>query len=122
VYKEDASGAQQFIGEDRIDHTPRDETVRIRMGDAFDVVGDRRQMDYNVVSSCVSESTWEVELRNHKDEDVEVQIVEPIGGDWDILETTHGVTKVDAHTFRFDVDVPSRGDTTVEYRVRVRWC
>jgi len=54
VYKEDSSGAQQFIGEDRIDHTPRDETVRIRMGDAFDVVGDRRQMNYEVLSSCVS--------------------------------------------------------------------
>jgi len=122
VYKEDSSGAQQFIGEDRIDHTPRDETVRIRMGDAFDVVGDRRQMDYTVVSSCVSESTWEVQVRNHKDEDVEVQLVEPIGGDWDILESTHRATRVDAHTFRYDVEVPARGETTVEYRVRVRWC
>ena len=122
VYKEDDSGAQQFIGEDRIDHTPRDENVRIRMGDAFDVVGDRRQMDYSVLSSCVSESTWEIDLRNHKDEDVEVQVVEPIGGDWEILSSTHPAIRVDAHTFRFDVDVESRGETTVEYRVRVRWC
>ncbi|MFV1987480.1 MAG: DUF4139 domain-containing protein [Gemmatimonadota bacterium] len=122
VYKEDASGAQQFIGEDRIDHTPRDETVRIKMGEAFDVVGDRRQMDYTVLSGCVSESTWEVDLRNHKDEDVTVQVVEPIGGDWDILRSSHRATKVDAHTFRFDVDIDARGEVTVEYRVRVRWC
>jgi hypothetical protein len=81
VYKADESGSQQFIGEDRIDHTPRDERVRIKMGEAFDVLGDRRQMEYNVIASCVSESTWEVELRNHKDEDVEVEVVEPIGGD-----------------------------------------
>ena len=122
VYKEDSSGAQQFIGEDRIDHTPRDERVRIRMGDAFDVVGDRRQMTYRVLSSCVSESTWKVELRNHKDEDVEVQVVEPIGGEWHILSSSHPATRVDANTFRFDVAVPARDSTSIDYTVRVRWC
>jgi hypothetical protein len=122
VYKEDESGAQQFIGEDRIDHTPRDERVRIRMGDAFDVVGDRRQMDWTALGSCVSESTWEVQLRNHKDDDVEVDVIEPIGGDWDILSSSHRATTLDAHTFRFRVDVPARGETTINYRVRVRWC
>ena len=122
VYKEDESGAQQFIGEDRIDHTPRDERVRIRMGDAFDVVGDRRQMDWTALGGCVSESTWEVQLRNHKDDDVEVDVIEPIGGDWDILSSSHRATKLDAHTFRFRVGVPARGETTIDYRVRVRWC
>ena len=122
VYKEDESGAQQFIGEDRVDHTPRDERIRIRMGDAFDVVGDRRQMDWTALGSCVSESTWEVQLRNHKDDDVEVDVIEPIGGDWDILSSSHRATKLDAHTFRFRVDVPARGETTIDYRVRVRWC
>ena len=80
VYKRDHTGALQFIGEDLIDHTPRDEELRIKMGEAFDVVGDRRQMDYCVISSCVSESTWRIDLRNHKDEDVEVMLVEPVGG------------------------------------------
>jgi len=122
VYKQDPSGAQQFIGEDRIDHTPRDERVRIRMGDAFDVVGDRRQMDWTTLGGCVSESTWEVELRNHKDEAVEVDVIEPIGGDWDILSSTHKAEKLDAHTFKFEVEVPARAGTTIEYRVRVRWC
>ncbi len=122
VYKEDASGAQQFIGEDRIDHTPRDEKVRIKMGEAFDVVGDRRQMDWTALGSCVSESSWEVHLRNHKDEDVQVEIVEPIGGDWEILSSTHSYNKLDAHTFNFLVDIPARGEQKVNYRVRVRWC
>lgn len=122
VYKEDSSGAQQFIGEDRIDHTPRDERVRIRMGEAFDVVGDRRQMEWTAVGSCVSESSWQVELRNHKDEAVEVEVVEPVAGDWRILSSTHAATRVDAHTFRFDVKVPARDSVKVEYRVRVRWC
>jgi hypothetical protein len=122
VYKKDSSGAEQFIGEDLIDHTPRDETVRIKMGEAFDVVGDRRQMKYEVISSCVSESSWKIDLRNHKDDDVTVQLYEPVGGDWRILSSTHRASRVDAHTFTFDVDVPSRGETTVEYTIRVRWC
>jgi hypothetical protein len=108
VYMEDSSGAQQFIGEDRIDHTPRDEKVRIKMGDAFDVVGDRRQMDWSALGNCVSESSWEVHLRNHKDEDVEVEVVEPIGGEWRILSSTHTWKKLDAHTFNFNVKIPAR--------------
>jgi hypothetical protein len=122
VYKEDSSGAQQFIGEDRIDHTPRDEKVRIKMGEAFDVVGDRRQMDWTALGSCVSESSWEIQLRNHKDEDVQVEVVEPIGGDWKILSSTHAYNKLDANTFNFLVDIPARGEQKVHYRVRVRWC
>ncbi len=122
VYKADASGAQQFIGEDRIDHTPRNERVRIKMGEAFDVVGDRRQMEFNVISGCVSESAWEITLRNHKDEDAEVEIIEPIGGDWTMISSSHRFEKLDAHTFKYTVDVPEDGETKVNYRVRVRWC
>jgi hypothetical protein len=122
VYKRDGSGAQQFVGEDLVDHTPRDERVRIKMGEAFDVVGDRRQMDYDVLSSCVVEMEWEIDLRNHKDEDVTVQVVEPVGGDWTILTSSHEATRVDAWTFSFDVDVPAQDETTVTYRLRARWC
>jgi hypothetical protein len=122
VYKADASGAQQFIGEDRIDHTPRDERVRIRMGEAFDIVGDRRQMEYSVISHCVAESDWEITLRNHKDERVEIDVIEPVGGDWTILSTSHPYTKVDAHTFTYRIGVDANGETKVRYRVRVRWC
>jgi hypothetical protein len=122
VYKADRSGAQQFVGEDRIDHTPRDERVRIKVGEAFDVVGERRQMDYDVISSCVSESSWEISLRNHKDEAQEVQDVEPVGGDWEILTTSHEVTRLDAFTFSYTVTVPARGEVKIAYRVRVRWC
>ncbi len=122
VYKADKSGAKQFIGEDRIDHTPRDEEIRIKMGEAFDVVGDRKQMEWNAIGSCVSESSWEIELRNHKDVAERVEVFEPIGGDWSMLQSSHKHTKKDANTFTFDVEVPSRGKTKVTYRVRVRWC
>ena len=122
VYKADKSGAKQFIGEDHIDHTPRDEKLRIKMGEAFDVVGDRKQMEWSALDSCTSESSWEIELRNHKDTSERVEVYEPIGGDWEIVQASHKHVKKDAHTFTFDVDVPARGKTKVTYRVRVKWC
>lgn len=121
VYKADKSGAKQFIGEDKIDHTPRDEDIRIKMGEAFDVVGDRKQMEWTALS-CGGESSWEIELRNHKDTVEEVEVYEPIGGDWEIIQESHRHKKKDAHTFTFDVSVPPHGKTKITYRVRVRWC
>ena len=122
VYKADKSGSKQFIGEDNIDHTPKDEKVKVKMGEAFDVVGDRKQMSWKTFGICTSESTWEIELRNHKDQDVEVQVWEPVGGDWEVLDESHKHHKEDAFTFTFDVKVPKNGKTKVKYRVRVRWC
>jgi hypothetical protein len=122
VYKADKSGAKQFIGEDNIDHTPVDEKIRIKMGEAFDVVGDRKQMEWRTFGSCTSESSWKIELRNHKKQATRVEVYEPIGGDWTILEESHPHQKKDAFTFTFDVNVPANGKTKIKYRVRVRWC
>jgi hypothetical protein len=122
VYKADKSGAKQFIGEDSIDHTPRDEKLRIKMGEAFDVVGDRKQTDWKHLGACTSESAWEISLRNHKDTAEQVLVVEPTGGDWEIIAANQKATKEDAHTFTFDVSVPARGETKITYRVRIRWC
>jgi len=122
VYKRDSQGGRQFLGEDQIDHTPRDEKVRVRVGDAFDVVGERRQTDYKVVSSCRSESAWAIDVRNHKDEKVDVDVIEPASGDWEILSSSQKATKEDARTFSFQVSVPANGTVRVEYRVRVRYC
>jgi len=122
VYKADSSGARQFIGEDRIDHTPRDEKVRVKMGEAFDVVADRKQMSWKPMGSCLSESDWQVEVRNHKDTPVEVELVEPAGGDWEVVSSSLPSHKQDAHTFTFDVKVAARASTKVTFKVRVRWC
>jgi hypothetical protein len=122
VYKADSAGAKQFIGEDQIDHTARDERLRVKMGEAFDVVGDRKQTDYDALGSCSSESGWEIELRNHKDQAEKVEVYEPVGGDWEVLSASHPHTKKDASTFTFEVTVPARGKTTITYRVRIRWC
>ena len=122
VYKRDSSGGRQFLGEDQIEHTPKDEKVRVRVGDAFDVVGERKQMDFKVQSSCRSESAWQIDLRNHKDSNIEVNVIEPAAGDWEIVSSSQKATKEDANTFSFQVPVPANGSARVEYRVRVRWC
>jgi hypothetical protein len=122
VYKADKSGAKQFVGEDQIDHTPRDEKIRVKLGEAFDVVGDRKQTDWRVLGNCSAESAWEIELRNHKDAAVEVEDFEPIGGDWTMLESSLPYDKKDAGTFSFNVKLAARGKTKITYRVRLRYC
>jgi hypothetical protein len=121
VYKADRGGSQQFIGEDWIDHTPKDETVRIKLGNAFDVVGERTQKDWRKLAGNVWEVEWEIALRNHKTEDQTVTVIEPVGGDWQMLSSTHPWEKVEAHTLRYKVPVPKEGATKITYRVRVRY-
>jgi hypothetical protein len=122
VYKADQSGAQQFVGENVIDHTPRDEKVELKLGEAFDVVADRKQMEWKALGDCSSESAWQVEFRNHKDVAVTVEDSEPVSGDWEIVQSSHPAAKKDAQTFVFTVPVPARGATKITYRVRIRWC
>ena len=122
VYKADKAGSKQFIGEDNIDHTPRDEKVRIKMGEAFDVVGDRRQMKWTALGTCNSESEWEISLRNHKDTVTSVEVFEPVGGDWEITQESMPHVKKDAHTFTFSPTIPARGNVKITYRVRIKWC
>jgi len=122
VYKADKSGAKQFVGEDAIDHTPRDEKLRVKMGEAFDLVGDRKQTEWRTLGNCSAESAWEIELRNHKDTPVEVEDYEPVGGDWTIVSSSQAAEKKDANTFTFTVKIPARGSSKVTYKVRVKWC
>jgi hypothetical protein len=122
VYKSDKSGQKQFIGEDAIDHTPRDEKLRVKLGEAFDVVADRTETSFQAVSNCINESSWEIKLRNHKDTAETVLVSEPAGGDWSIVTSSLPATKKDSSTFTFDVPLAARSETKLTYRVRVRWC
>jgi hypothetical protein len=122
VYKADQGGSRQFVGEDAIDHTPRDEEIEIKLGESFDVVPERKQMAWRALGSCGSESSWEIKLRNAKDAAQQVEIVEPANGDWEVVESSHPAKREDAKSFKFTVDVPGRGTTVVTYRIRVRWC
>ncbi len=119
LYKEDAAKSLQFIGEDSLKHTPKDENVELKVGEVFDVVAERIQTDFQQNNRSF-ETEWELTLRNHKDGNVKVSLMEPVYGDWEVLSSTHHYTKADAATLRFDVDVPKNGAVKVKYRVRVR--
>jgi len=121
VYKADRSGSQQFIGEDWIDHTPKDERVKIKLGNAFDVVGERTQKDWRKLAGNLYEVEWEIALRNHKKEDQTVTVIEPVPGDWQVLHSTHPYEKVEAHTLRYQIPVPKEGAVKLTYRVRLRF-
>jgi hypothetical protein len=120
VYKQDSEGGLQFIGEDAIDHTPKDEKVRIKLGDAFDVVGSRKQTDWKKTAYDTYEAAFEISLRNHKKEDVVVRVVEPVPGDWKMLSSSHEFTKTEAFTAEFRIPVPKDGEAKLTYRVRMR--
>lgn len=119
IYQEDSDGMLQFAGEDQIKHTPKDEDVRLRMGNAFDVIGERTQTDYRQIAPNVHESAFEIVVRNHKESDIAVDIVEPMPGDWIVLEKSQEFVKKDAHTAVFTVPVAKDGEAKVMYRVRV---
>jgi len=121
VYKADASGSQQLIGEDWIDHTPKDEKIRIKMGNAFDVVGERVQKDWKRIASNLYEIEWEISLRNHKKESITVEVYEPMPGDWEVLRASQPHEKVQAFTAKWNVAVPREGEAKLSYRIRVRF-
>jgi hypothetical protein len=118
VYKEDKSGAQEFVGEDRIGHTAKDETVRMTIGDAFDVVGEYRQVAMRRISDKEIETTHEIKIRNRKTEKVTVKVVEHQYGDWRVTDATPEGVKKDASTLEFTVDVAPDQERVITYTVR----
>jgi hypothetical protein len=128
VYKRDSAGRAQFVGEDRIDHTPKNEKVRLKLGEAFDVTADKRQTDFKRLPKeekdkyeYVFESAYELTLKNAKNESVTVTVREPVPGDWKMLEETHRHKKAAAGTAEWRIVIPAEGRETLRYRVRVRY-
>jgi len=121
VYQKDSKGGILFAGEDRIDHTPKDEDVNIHIGNAFDVVAEHKQTDYKRIDTHTWEMEFEVTLRNHKDSAVTVQVNEPIGGDWEMVSSTYKYTKTAAFAAQFIVPVAKDGTSVLKYRIRARW-
>jgi hypothetical protein len=121
VYQKDSKGGVLFIGEDHIDHTPKDETVTVHIGSAFDIVAERKQTDYKRIDSHTWEMEFEITLRNHKDTPVVVEANEPIGGDWQMMSSTYKATKTEAFAAQFHVPVDKNGTSTLTYRVRAKW-
>jgi len=119
VYQADFKGGVHFVGEDRIGHTPKDEAVTLQIGSAFDVVCERKQTDFRRISSTVYEFAFEITLRNHKSTAITVEVNEPIGGDWEMLSSSHASTKTAAWAARFMVPVAAGGEAVLRYRVRI---
>jgi hypothetical protein len=120
VYQGDSKGRLQFIGEDRIDHTPKDETVSLHIGNAFDVVAERKQTDFQRLGPRDVEVEYQISLRNHKPDPITVFVNEPIGGDWTILNSSFKYEKTAAFAARFTVPVAANGEAQLKYRVRIR--
>ncbi len=120
VYKSDAEGAKQFLGENRVQHTPKDEPLEFAVGNAFDVVGEHVQTDYQRTGERSYEVAFEVKLRNHKDEAIEVVVEEEFPGDWKILSSSLAYDKVSATLAKFTVPVDADGESVLTYRAQVQ--
>jgi hypothetical protein len=124
VYKKDSSGSLQFVGEDRIDHTPENEIVRLKLGDAFDVTANKKQTDFKKASwtsGTAFESAYEIELKNAKDEAVTVKVLEPVPGDWEMLEESAPHKKEAANTAVWEIKVEPKASASLKWRVRVKY-
>jgi len=126
VYKKDSSGNAQFVGEDNIDHTPKNETVRLKLGETFDVTADKKQTDFKLLPNPQKghnayESAFEVTLKNAKKEKVTVTVQEPISGDWAIVSESHPHTKANSHLALWKIDIPAEGKAMLTYRAQVKY-
>jgi hypothetical protein len=121
VYARDSKGAAQFVGEDRISHTAKNEKLKLRLGEAFDITAERKQTHYRKIADNVSESSWRIELRNAKEEAVTVKVQEPMPGDWEMVQESQKHTKESARVASWNVPIPAGGTTVLEYAVRVKW-
>jgi hypothetical protein len=126
VYKKDSAGNTQFVGEDRIDHTPKNEKVRLKLGESFDVTADKKQTDFKKLSPpsrgiALFESAYEMVLKNAKKESITVTVQEPIPADWKILQETYPHEKTSSNTAIWKIAIPPEGTSTLSYRVQVRY-
>jgi hypothetical protein len=121
VYQADSKGGVQFVGEDRINHTPKDEVLNLKIGNAFDVVSDRNQIDFEKIAGSTYEVEFEIKVRNHKSTPIVVEVNEPIGGSWKMLRSSHEWTKTAAWAAQFNLPVAADGEGVLKYRVRVTY-
>jgi hypothetical protein len=121
IYERDGSGSVQMLGEDQIGHTPKDETLSLVVGRAFDVVSTRKRLSYHVLGNDNFQETFEITIRNHKDIAQEVYLLERHYGDWSVSDASDKFTKEDANTMQFLVKVPANGTKVVKYTVNTKW-
>jgi hypothetical protein len=121
VYQSDSKDGVQFVGEDRINHTPKNETLNVKIGNAFDVVCERNQIDFRKIGGSTYELEYEIALRNHKETAITVEVNEPLGGTWEMIRSSHEWKKTAAWAAQFSVPVSANGEALLKYRVRVTY-
>jgi hypothetical protein len=121
VYARDSKGAAQFVGEDRVEHTAKNEQVKLKLGEAFDITADRKQTAFKKLGDSTAEAAFRIELRNAKEEAVTVRVQEPLPGDWEMVQESHPHNKESARIAAWNITVPAGGKTLLDYTVRVRW-
>lgn len=121
AYARDSKGAAQFVGEDRVEHTAKNEKVKLKLGEAFDITADRTQTAYRKLGDSSAETSYRIDIRNAKEEAVTVRVQEPLPGDWEITQETHKHGKESSRLAAWNIEVPAGGAATLEYTARVRW-
>ncbi|NEO72109.1 hypothetical protein [Moorena sp. SIO3H5] len=121
VYKADRRGNLQFLGEDLIDHTPKNEVVSLYIGDSFDVVGDRKRRAYKQIAKKVTEESIEISIRNRKEDQAQVWVVERFSGDWEILRSNHTYNQLDAKTVEFPISINPGEEVKITYSVMIKY-
>ncbi|MFN0150649.1 MAG: DUF4139 domain-containing protein [bacterium] len=121
LYKEEAGGGVGFVGEDRIEHTPKDEEVEVVVGKAFDVVAERSQLESRALGERSREDSYEIRFRNHKTSAVEIDVKESAWGDWRVTKSSHPSTRKDASTIQFKIPVAADGETVLTYTLFTKW-
>ncbi|NLG11691.1 MAG: DUF4139 domain-containing protein, partial [Elusimicrobia bacterium] len=121
VYKADIDKTLQFIGENSIDHTPKDEKISLYLGNAFDIVGERKITDHKRIATNLYRDSYEITLRNHKKEQVVVRVIERQWGDWQIIQKSQDYKKEDANTLIFEAKVPADGEVKITYTAEYKF-
>lgn len=121
IYQRDKSGSVQLLGEDRIDHTPRNERLSLVVGRAFDVVANRKRTNYQRIDDRTFRETFEIEVRNRKETPETVLVYERHYGDWKVLDKSQEFTKADSETMVFSVNLAANDTKKVTYTVQTKW-
>jgi hypothetical protein len=122
IYQDDSRGLAQFLGTDSIGHTPKNDTVRLFLGNSFDIVARKRQTNFHLISDCQSASSYEIDFTNGKDVAQDVQVIEPIPGDWTISGESQKHEKSSASSATWTVHVPQDAQAALTYTADVTWC
>jgi hypothetical protein len=121
VYQRDKSGSVQMLGEDQIDHTPKDEKLSLVVGRSFDVVAERKRTNFQRLGPNAFRETFEIEVRNRKDVPDTVNVLERHWGDWKVTEKSMDFTKLDSQTMEFVVNLKAGESKKVTYTVETKW-